>query len=106
MQYILTKFKIKAGKKDTTQEFLSNIHLNHKDNMIQVLDEAGISLDCSFIEGNYLYIFKRLDSLEILEDKISNSTLPIYEDIRKWAEECLEERNDIESIAAFDVFDK
>lgn len=102
MKYILSQFKIKDGKKADAEKFLTNLHKNHQIEMKNVLEESGVTLDCSFIEGEYLFIFKKLEDLDALKNNIESSKLEIYKEIRNWAEECLEDRKDTEAIAVFE----
>lgn len=106
MQYVLTRLKIKPGKEEATQEFLRGLASNKLSETMATLDEAKIRLECSFIDkhadGTYLYIFKKLEDLDHLKDRFANSKLKIYEDIRAWADECLEDRLDLPAIASFD----
>jgi len=44
MEYILTKFKIKPGKKVETENFLKEIHENYQDDMNEVLKESKMVL--------------------------------------------------------------
>ncbi len=66
-----------------------------------VLKESGIFIDCSFIDGNDLFIFKELKSLKRLKNRIEVSKTPIYDDIRSWAKKCLGSRKDLKTIARF-----
>ena len=100
MQYVLTRFKIKRTKIQKTKSFLKKLN-RRQEEIIAALKVSGIVLDCSFIEGRNLYIFKELKSLHRLKKKIKTSTLPIFNDIRAWAKECLTSRKDIKAIAIF-----
>ncbi|PIR21172.1 MAG: hypothetical protein COV45_00060 [Deltaproteobacteria bacterium CG11_big_fil_rev_8_21_14_0_20_47_16] len=101
MTAILTQLKIRPGKAKRTIAFLKKLNRRQKEMQI-VLKESGIALDCSFISGNTLYIFKKLKTLKQLKHKIKYSELPIYNEIREWADECLSSRKDIKSIATFE----
>lgn len=100
MQYVLTQFKIKPNCIRRTVRFLKNLNRRQKE-MNAVLKEAGILLDCSFVSNNSLYIFKKIGDLKRLKKKIKSSDLPIYEDIRMWAVQCLKSRKDIKALATF-----
>jgi flagellar biosynthesis regulator FlbT len=106
MQYVLTRLKIKPGKEEATEEFIRYFADNRLSETMATLDEAKILLECSFIDkhadGTYLYIFKKLENLEHLKDRIANSKLKLYEEIRAWADECLENRLDLDPLASFD----
>lgn len=39
-----------------------------------------------------LFIFKQLESIDQLKNRIQKSELKLYDEIRAWANECLEER--------------
>jgi len=107
MQHILTRIKLKPGKTEQTKEFLIGLHKNHQAEMKAILNESNMVMDCSFIDqtdhGDYIYIFKKLTDIEALKKNISHSTLPLYEKIRAWGEECFEgERVDLEAVAVFE----
>ena len=102
MQYVLSKFKIRTGKVESTRKFLESLHAHHQSEMAIVLKEANMNIDCSFIDGEYLFIFKRLELLEHLKQKISSSNLKIYEEIRNWYNDSIESREDLFAVAAFD----
>ncbi len=107
MQYVLSRYLIKAGKQEETRRFLQKLHLHRQSEMQAVLKEAGMSLDCSFIgeeDGRaVLLIFKRLNDQTVLQERIAHSHLPIYTEIRRWAAECLEMGGDVMPIATFDL---
>jgi hypothetical protein len=71
--------------------------------MAEVLAEAKMTLDCSFIDGEYLYIFKRIENHQLLTEKLNQSKLPIYDQIRRTAREFIETSEQVECVAAFDV---
>lgn len=106
MQYILTKLKIKDGKKEKAEAFLNHLKKEaYQDGMESVI-EARILLECSYIDshtdGHFIYIFKKLEDLQLLKNKIATSKLEIYDQIRAWANECFENRTDLEPIVVFE----
>jgi hypothetical protein len=103
MEYVLSKFKIKTGQLEAARAFLQNLHKNHQRQMAEVLTEAGMTLDCSFIDCDHLYIFKRIENHQLLNEKMSQSKLPIYDEIRKWADQIIESSDQISCVAAFDI---
>lgn len=93
--------KIKPGKIKETIIFLKKLNKRQRE-MSSVLKKSKIYLDCSFVNGDTLYIFKKAENLKRLKKLIKTSDLPIYNDIRVWATECLKSRKDILAIATFD----
>ncbi|MBU0504454.1 MAG: DUF6176 family protein [bacterium] len=107
MQYILTKLQIKPGKTEETKNFLKTLETDRHPEMMEAFSETGMFFEVSFIEnkpeGDVLYIFKKLHSLEELKKKIENSKQPIFDSIRIWAKECLVgERLDIEAVTVYE----
>ncbi|MBF0104601.1 MAG: hypothetical protein HQM16_04660 [Deltaproteobacteria bacterium] len=107
MEYVLSRFKIIPGKKERTESFLKHLHENHQREMADVMKEAKMMLDCSFVEsnvhGDFLYIFKKLENHNQLIDHIENSKQEIYSQIRSWAKECVEKVDDLSPVATFDL---
>jgi len=107
MKYILTKYKIKKGKTDETISFLKTLEgKRHQETMV-ALDESEILFESNFIDrttsGDFLYIVKKMQSLNKLKRNIAQSQLPIFDSIRAWAKDCLEgERLDLEAVAVYE----
>ena len=106
MEYVLSRFRIKRGKVNVTKEFLNNLESACQLEMTEVLKEAAVTLDCSFVHsdvnGDFVYIFKRLADSERLKQCISKSGHPLYERIRNWAKDCFESGEDWHAVAVFD----
>jgi len=108
MEYVLSKFAIKHGKTAETKAFLQELNEHHQSDMREVLEEAEMFLDCSFVvsenDGDYVFIFKKIADHNKLIERISDSKLKVYEKIRAWGESCLEldSRERFSPIAHFD----
>jgi len=103
MQHVLSKFKIRPHKKEKTLSFLRDFNESRSREAKDSLLEAKITLEAWFVEsnesGDYLYIYKQLESAEHLKHCVATSTSPLYRDIRAWAAECLETRDDWDALA-------
>jgi hypothetical protein len=102
MEYVLSKYKIKKGQEKVLKDFLLRLNRVHQKEMAEVLAESKMTLDCSFIDGDHLYIFKRIEDHRLLNEKVAHSALPIYEEIRKWAHQVIESTEQLANVAAFD----
>jgi len=107
MQYILTKLKIKDGKKEKAEAFLKHLKKEAYQDGLESVKEAKILLECSYIDshadGDFIYIFKKLEDLQFLRNMIATSKLDIYNQIRTWASECFENLTDLEPIVVFET---
>jgi len=105
MEYVLTKFRIKPG---TLSTFKSLLKLTHDDRKAfeDGLVECGVSMECQFIEsspeGDFFYVFKRVQSNEKLKNTVQSSPTQVHETVRKIHTQCLEQRQDFHSIITAD----
>lgn len=106
MQYILTKLKIRDGKREKAEAFLNHLKREAYQDGMQSVKEAKILLECSYIDshadGDFIYIFKKLEDLQFLRNTIATSKLDVYSRIRAWANECFEGLTDLEPIVVFE----
>lgn len=74
---------------------------------MESIKEARILLECSYIDshadGDFIYIFKKLEDLHFLRNQIATSKSEIYKKIRAWADECFENLTDLEPIVVFEA---
>ena len=105
MEYVLTKFKIKKGSLDRFNELLKMTH-EDRHAFEEGLKECGVSMECQFVEsspdGDFFYVFKRVESNENLKKTIKSSPAPIHDVVRLIHTECLEGRQDLKSIITAD----
>jgi len=98
-EFILTKFKIKDGMVERLGVLLQEINSDLEAFRLG-LQEAGVRIDCQFIEtsdlGNYFYVFKKVASNDRLKEVVASSPSPIYQKVRRVLNECLENRIDLE----------
>lgn len=105
MEYVLTKFRIKKGKLERFNELLKLTHEDRKafeDGLV----ECGVTMECQFVEssadGDFFYVFKRVNSNEKLKTTIKASPAPVHEIVRTLHAECLADRQDFHSIITSD----
>ena len=105
MEYVLTKFRIKPGSLDRFKKLLQLTHDDRK-GFEDGLKECGVSMECQFVEnspdGDFFYVFKRVDNNEKLKTTIKSSPAPIHDVVRLIHSECLEGRQDLYSIITAD----
>ncbi len=107
MQYVLSKFKLRPDAVESAKKFLAEINHKQKE-MAEVLSDAAMSLDCSFVdttpEGSFLFVFKRIEDHEKLRKEMANSKLGIYDSIREWAAKSIEgEGQELRALAVFEA---
>jgi hypothetical protein len=104
LQSILTKVRIRPGCTERVRRFLEAFH-QKPDELYEVLEDGRIFVESDFIEetanGDYLYVFKRLESIEYLKGRIANSTLPLSRRIREVLVPCVAGRRDLEAVTTF-----
>jgi hypothetical protein len=104
LQSVLTKARIRPGCTGRVRRFLEELH-QKPDELLELLKDAGIFVESDFIEetpqGDYLYVFKRLENLEHLKKRIGNSPLPLSQRIREVLVPCVEGRQDFPASTTF-----
>lgn len=89
MQQVLLKSTLKAGKREAFSEYLAEF-AKRRDECNVSLQGEGAVLESFFIDGDNVYIFKRLADYAASKDFQKKSDMPIYDLVRKMIAECLE----------------
>lgn len=105
MEYALTKFRIKPGKKSKMVTFLKQIE-HEPERMYSLLGACRIHLDVSFLDEEsgeeILYIFKKLDNKSAFISDFTTTDEPYFKHIRDIFEDCCDERREVTPILILD----
>lgn len=102
MQHILMKIQLKPGSVPKLMEYVEEFK-SRRAECNESLKAEGADLETFFIEGETLYVYKRVKDMEEAKRYQQTSGQPIYEVVTRFTEDCLGERVDLQGILSFDL---